>query len=751
MEYLFIAEKPSLMREVLACYKRHMPEIINKVGKIDFIALAGHVCRNCEPTAYEYWSGNWDAIQYPMVPQQWKIEPIKGKEEMIIRVRKAAAAHEGIIVGTDSDTEGYGIYYLLETYLGLQKKKTLRFMEHSLTDKEILESLLTMTDYHTDPVHIRFVQSYLLRSRADWLYGMNATREATVNTGRLMTIGRVKAPTIRLVYDNSLAIENFKPETYYLVHAAYQGFQGVLVGEDGKAFRFQSKEQCPEISRNGVVASVKSEAFETYAPKLYDLPSLQMDAGQMLGLTPKETLEALQSLYEKHKAVSYPRTQCRYVSTERTKEFPVLLRSVSVFPELADALPEADLKRARNTRVVNDSEVSKESHDALLPTSKLPDLSQMTEREKQVLRLVYTKFLAQFLPPLVEKKTVYGIRHGDFLFRVDGKTVESLGWRRLYGAPKDSVLPDLKKGDAVKAQEIKADQYKTKPPKRLTQATLIKAMENIAEKVEDPELRKSLAGSKGIGTPATRDSIIVDIIKRGYVQDKKGLYITQEGKAYIEQLAETAIISPVFAAQLDYEIKKIQRGEAGYKEAYARILNGLDVLSSQLEKLEAPKVSWKCPNCRKRLINGRYSYTCPECSFSIPKKLMNVTMTDTILQGIYSGKPQGPYTFRKKDGSTFRSRLVLTRGGVGFDFSTGLRCPFCGSDMRLNKGGAFCDCGLNVYRNVAGKELNDTQIRTLAARRLLPNVQGFRKKDGTLFSASLRIADDKTVQFIFND
>ena len=131
--------------------------------------------------------------------------------------------------GTDSDTEGYGIYYLLETYLGLQKKKTLRFMEHSLTDKEILESLLTMTDYHTDPVHIRFVQSYLLRSRADWLYGMNATREATVNTGRLMTIGRVKAPTIRLVYDNSLAIENFKPETYYLVHAAYQGVQGVLV------------------------------------------------------------------------------------------------------------------------------------------------------------------------------------------------------------------------------------------------------------------------------------------------------------------------------------------------------------------------------------------------------------------------------------------------------------------------------------------------------------------------------------------
>ena len=296
MQYLFIAEKPSLMREVQACYKRHTAEIVSKVGKIDFIALAGHVCRNCEPTAYEAWNGNWDIIQYPMVPQQWKIEPIKGKENLITKVKKAASDHDGIIVGTDSDTEGYGIYFLLESYLGLRGKKTLRFMEHSLTDKEILESLLSMTDFHNDPVHVRFTQSYLLRSRADWLYGMNATRSATVNTGKLMTIGRVKAPTIKLVYDNSMAIENFKPETYFLVHALYHGFQGVLVGADGKAMRFSSPKDCPEIPVDGIVTSVKSEAFETYAPRLFDLPSLQMDAGQMLGLTPKETLKALQSL-----------------------------------------------------------------------------------------------------------------------------------------------------------------------------------------------------------------------------------------------------------------------------------------------------------------------------------------------------------------------------------------------------------------------------------------------------------------------
>lgn len=666
MQYLFIAEKPSLMRDVQACYKRHTAEIVSKVGKIDFIALAGHVCRNCEPTAYEAWSGSWDNIQYPMVPQQWKIEAIKGKEKLIANIRKAAASHDGIIVGTDSDIEGYGIYFLLESYLGLRGKKTLRFMEHSLTDKEILESLLSMTDYHTDPAHVRFTQSYLLRSQADWLFGMNATRSATVNTGKLMTIGRVKAPTIKLVYDNSMAIENFKPETYYLVHAAYPGFQGVLVGSDGKAMRFPSTKDCPEIPVDGVVTSVKSEAFETYAPKLYDLPSLQMDAGQMLGLSPKETLEALQSLYEKHKAVSYPRTQCRYVSSERAKEFSVLLKSVSVFPNLAAKMGVADIKRAYNKRVVNDAEVAKESHDALLPTTQTPDLSKMTDQEINVLRLVYTKFLAQFLPPLVEKKTVYGIRHGEALFRADGKVVESLGWRELYGAPKDSALPALSKGDHVKAQEIRNDKYTTKPPKRLTQATLIKAMENIAEKVEDPDLRKSLAGSKGIGTPATRDSIIVDIIKRGYIQDKKGLYITAEGKNYIEQLSGSAIISPVFAAQLDYEIKKIQRGEATYKEVYGEMLNGLNTLCRQMDRLEAPSVPWICPHCRRQLTDRRYNYVCPSCDFQIPKKILNISISDEMLRNMYKGVLQGPFTFKKKDGTKFIASLMLTQKGIGF-------------------------------------------------------------------------------------
>ena len=182
MRYLFIAEKPSLMRAVKETYEKHVDEITRKVGTIEFTALAGHVCGNFEPNDYEGWDANWAEIEYPMIPNTWKIKAINdpGKKKIISDIKKSLPNYDGVIVGTDSDTEGYGIYYNLETYLGIQNKYALRFIEHDLTDPAILESLLTMTDYHTDPVHINFVKSYLLRNRADWLYGMNSTRIMTV-------------------------------------------------------------------------------------------------------------------------------------------------------------------------------------------------------------------------------------------------------------------------------------------------------------------------------------------------------------------------------------------------------------------------------------------------------------------------------------------------------------------------------------------------------------------------------------------
>ena len=579
MKYLFIAEKPSLMRDVQACYQNHKQEVTERVGEIDFTALSGHVCTNFMPTDYGEWKDkSWKAIVYPMIPDPWQIKPIadRRKQETLAQIKRRAADYDGIIVGTDSDVEGYGIYWLMEQYLGLNEKPALRFIEHSLTDAEILKSLLTMTDYHQNPTHVHFVQSFLIRSRADWLFGMNASRMLTNKRGSLIKAGRVKSPTIKLVYDNSMAIENFANRKYFVLEAAYgypvaeagekaasdeavgtseaatidEGsvFKAVLQNEEGDA-QFENPRLFASYALEGIVTAVETKRSASHAPKLFDLAALQAEAGSKYKFKPDQTLELVQRLYEKHKVISYPRTQCRYVSTEKAKEFAAMIENLAVFEDLkliADGIdPGVFEKILKDKAVVNDAEVAKESHDALLPTLKRPDLSRMSADEQIICRMIYTRLLAQFLPKLSEDKTTIQIRHAEVdedaaadtgnivaagaavdadaggIFKATGKIVVEPGWSILYKKSNDHALPKLKKGDRITAGTIQPVQKETSPPKRLTQATLINAMRNIATQIEDKELKKSLADSQGIGTPATRAAIIKDILDSGYIEEKK--------------------------------------------------------------------------------------------------------------------------------------------------------------------------------------------------------------------------------------
>ena len=325
--WFFVAEKPSLMREVQKCYRNHQKDIINKVGSIDFIALAGHVCGSFFPDDYKNhpeWSGKWDEIDYPIIPQQWGIKALddKRKKETLKKIKSLVSEYDGIIVGTDSDTEGYGIYYLLEHYLKIEKKKALRFIEHSLTDKEIYEQLLCMRDYHTDPVHKHFTESFLIRMRTDWLFGMNVTRLMTNKCGVLMNTGRVKAATTKLIYDNSMAIDQFVSRTYYYLTADYGNFKASQIDKHGKYVEYATADEVKKqsVPLNGKVLKKDVKDEYTNAPQLYDLSAIQVEAGRLYKMSPKEVLATIQSLYETHKVISYPRTQCRYVSSEKAKD-----------------------------------------------------------------------------------------------------------------------------------------------------------------------------------------------------------------------------------------------------------------------------------------------------------------------------------------------------------------------------------------------------------------------------------------------
>lgn len=761
MKYLLIAEKPSLMKEIQKCYNNHKSEVVSKVGYIDFIALAGHVCRSFEPNDYSEWKDmKWQEVEYPMIPRKWKIKPINDarKKQILNTIKEKIDDYDGVIVGTDSDQEGYGIYYLLEQYLGLGDKPALRFMEHSLTDSEILKSLLSMTDFHSDPVHVNFTKSFLLRSRADWLYGMNMTRMMSVKMNALQNIGRVKAPTIKLVYDNSLAIDNFKPRKYWQLEADYGDFKATYV-KDGKAVQFDDIGKIPNPPLKGKVKEKTTERSTTHAPKLFDLTAIQSEAGSQFGLKPTDTLAIIQSLYEKHKIISYPRTQCQYVSEAKAQEFPHMIKLMDAFPELApyvNQITSADIQRVfKDKKVVNDKEVQKESHDALLPTDKRPEIDELSPNEYRICLMIYKRLLAQFLPQLEEDKTQLVISHGNYDFQTSGKIVVNQGWKVLYNEVKDAAIPNIEKGDDITAKKMLKAEKTTTAPKRLTQAALIAAMKNIGSQIEDAELRKSLNDSQGLGTPATRATIIKEIIDNGFVTEQKNaLYISALGKAYIENLHGIDIVSPVFAAEMDTKIKQIQRGEASYEEIYDYFVNDLRKVCKQVEnqKINAPTVDFKCKKCGSQLQDQRFNYTCPDCDFKIPKELCGVKIDEKMIKTMYEGKPTASKNFKTKEGKKFSARLILTDEGVKFNFDSGVKCPCCGSEnVRFNKGGAFCDCGLKVWRSMSGHEFSDKELQNLCNKKKLTSVT-FKSKVGKDFTANVVIDEDnKTAKIDFGN
>lgn len=754
LKYLFIAEKPSLMREVRACYKNHQNEVRSKVGDIVFIALAGHVCEQYKPDDYPEWEGKrWDEIRYPMIPTDWKIIGKTEEKDLLARIKNCMKACDGIIVGTDSDIEGYGIYWMLEHFLHLEKYKTLRFIEHSLTDKEILSSLLSMTDYHTDPVHTAATDAYLVRSRADWLFGMNCTRVMTVKKDTLLRIGRVKAATIGIVYENSMAIENFKSKTYYQIRADYGDFSSTLMSEDGGAATFD-KPPDRHYPHEGIVRSKKSTRTYEHAPKLFDLTTLQAEAGRVYKYTPAHTMEIVQSLYEKHKVISYPRTQCCYVSTEKAQEFPMMLGHMSVFSDLgniaATIKPEAMRTVQTDKMVVNDAAVAKESHDALLPTSVRPVLSKMTAEEKNICHMIYTRLLAQFLPKTAIDKTTLVIQHGEGMFGVSGRIIAEQGWRVLFSQAKDVIIPDLEEGDKVQAKSIEPAEKKTVPPKRLTQASLVHSMKNISNVIEDPELKKTLADSHGIGTSSTRANIIKEILDSGYVEDKKGgLYITKLGKFYVESLEGIDIISPVFAARLDLVMKKVQYQEMTYEEGYQYVLDKLQEVCRKMDAAE--QGSWSgtdvaCPKCGNHLSDRKYSYNCPKCGFKVNKDIAGKKIDEKVLKMLCTEGITPVYKFKRKNGDPFQARLKVAEGNEPeFSFSSGIICPACGKEeVRINRGGAFCDCGLKVFRKIAGHTLTDKELEKLLKRKKLTGISDFKSKEGTDFSADIIINGNET-------
>lgn len=612
---------------------------------IDFIALAGHICGYATPKEYTDWQCEWNEINLPMIPERWQIKIIDGKEKLYSDIKnKIKTEHyDGFICATDADREGNLIYYLLETKLCLNKNKTYRLWVHDLTESAILKSYKSMVDLHTNNFQKNLTWASILRSRFDWLVGMNATVMATKKAGMLMKIGRVKTPTLKIVYDNSIAIDNFKPKTTYYIVAKYDnGITGILQHEDFETMA-DAKSFFSNLNSTGIVKNIEVKRMSVQPHQLFKLSDLQVEASKKYGYSPEKTLNLVQSLYETHKAVSYPRCDCRYISSELANDFKKLIQPIKAFKDLAPFVSEIEknedwvLKTKSNKRFVNDNEVNKNSHTALLPTTKSISIESLNEEELNILKMIYIRFLCIFFPPFIYDKTIVDVENSGYIFKSNGKKIVSNGFTELLDYDsKDNVLPKIKQGDILNIVDFEAKDKTTTPPKRLTQGDLIKEMENVSKYIDNKDLKEIMKHSGGIGTQATRGSIISSLIKDGYIDTKtvkksEALYISEKGKTYIDNLLGLDIINPELTAKWESQLQDVEQGKMNsveFNKNMLRYINDIIIKFNSKKMISATiqkESLGKCPRCGKDVYEGKTSYYCsgyngsPKCGFSIWK------------------------------------------------------------------------------------------------------------------------------------
>lgn len=663
------------------------------LGDIVFMALSGHVCGLKLPNEYPEWSEKkWGDLPLPLKPKHFEIKVLR--PDIVKRISDALKKNhfEGIIVGTDSDIEGNGIYALLEEALHLEKYKTMRFFETGLTDAEIMKSFGKLTDFHTNKRDVGMTEAFRIRSHFDWLIGMNLTIAYTVKANMLLRIGRVKAPTLKLVYDNCREIDCFVKRMSYLPVIQTENPQVVasLVDEKGSGLSFPDREKAALILQDsGEYAEIiqkEKKSKKTPAPQLYNLTDIQVEAGQKYGYSPSEVSDITQKLYEQYKVLSYPRTEGRYMSTEKSMEFPMLLKAAQTLPGLYPVtITKDDFSRVRSDkRFVNNEEVEKTSHDALIPTGKIPDWGKMNEKEKNILSMIYRRFVSMFLPALKEEKTKYVLNANGNLYMVKGSKVLEPGFSVIYERQvKEYVLPDVPQNKKLSINRKGIKEIESKPPKRFSEALLVSAMENIQRYMQKGELKDIMKKAKGIGKPSSRATIIKDLIDTGYMEKKKnGLYITEKGKKYIEALDGHSILNPELTASWELHMQNIREGNESYNNVHAMILEYVDESLKELEHKDFSSIRQKnnnnfieglnCPLCGKPMRQLQFGYACsgyPDCRFSVPHIVCSKKLTDNQMKNlIQKGKTSVLKGFVSKKGTKFDAALSLENGQVKFIF-----------------------------------------------------------------------------------
>jgi DNA topoisomerase-3 len=701
---LVIAEKPSVGRDLAGALPDAFTTSKDKThitGENYVITWAiGHLVGLAQPEVYDEKLKKWRYADLPIVPKKFKLVPNdeKSKKQLsVIHKLLRSDEIETVVNACDAGREGELIFaYVYET--AKVKKPVKRLWLSSMTRKAIQEAFERLRDGEEMQPLEAAARS---RSEADWIVGMNATRAASIRLRAAfdgaVSLGRVQTPTLALVARREEEIRKFKPEPYWLVEAKFEatgdrGYEGRYLG--GKRIAEDLATEIVEACRGkqGEITKLETKEERERSQLLYDLTSLQRHANTRYGFSARRTLAAAQKLYEQHKAITYPRTNSRWLSGDLVSEIRPTAEFVGKNPQYAKgAAYVTSLKELPLGRVVNDKKVT--DHHAVIPTRSEHNLSKMGDDEVKIYDLVAKRFLAIFHPEAVYERTRVETTVEEHVFRTSGRRLLEPGWKGVYGEEAadgqqadddsggDQSLPKLESGEKVDTLSVDSLRKETQPPRRYTEASLLGAMETAGKDIEDAELREAMKES-GIGTPATRAAIIERLLAVGYIErDGRALHATEKGVQVIRLLGEHPLTSPQLTGEWEKRLELIADGEESRPSFMNDIAKFTESTVQELDKLKGVKIEranlGPCPVCGKDVIENRKGYSCwtkddPGCGFVIWKKKAGKMLSATIVKELIAslkesiergddppiGRTAKQVTgFRGRSGRSFRAKL----------------------------------------------------------------------------------------------
>lgn len=562
MKSLILCEKPSVAQDFARALKAQKRDGFYENSEYYITYAFGHLFEIDDSVVEQKWS----LESLPLFPEKFRYKLRDNKVGKQFKVIKDLLSKvDKVIIATDAGREGELIARLILQQAGWKSwDKTYRFWTSSALTEDVirreLKNLKPAREYDS------LYYCALARQHSDWVVGINLTRGVSLRSkGGVWSVGRVQTPTLALVVERDLEIENFKPEPYWIVKALYekggQSYEGVLLfkettrgdrldkddeeGEEGEGERL-SEPRAKDIvesvkkAKEHIVEKVVKRRESEYAPPLYSLTALQKDTNKSYGFSAQKTLELAQELYETYKCISYPRSDAQHLGEENK----VLVKEVLRRLGREDLIESVDKV---GKRVFDNSKLT--DHHAIIPLSPPPE--NLPPDHRKLYDLILKRFLAVFYPPYVYERTQVWTKSSEYLFYSQGIKVISYGWRELYEKPKDRLLPEVKEKDSVKLIKVWSEQRFTKPPPRYTEGSLVKKMEKLA-----------------LGTPATRASILETLKKRGYlIVNKKNLLSTAKGRELIEKLKamQSTLTSAQLTGEWERRLEKIYTKRLGYK------------------------------------------------------------------------------------------------------------------------------------------------------------------------------------------